>query len=106
MGLISRVSSRTYRPKYIYFFKRDQNMTTWPIYTSIAIVATLFFVILWLLTVKSPSKFTPKNIVIIGGSSGLGLELAKIYSKKYPNANLFLLSRKNFQITRSKKSAN
>ena len=71
------------------------------IYVSLAI-CSIFFLILWLLQVKAPTKFTPKNIVIIGGSSGLGLELAKIYSKKYPNANLILLSRKIAKLQEAK----
>ena len=53
----------------------------------------LLLTILWVTKKPAPSKFSPKNVVIIGGSSGLGLELAKVYNQKYPEAKITLISR-------------
>jgi len=71
---------------------------------TIIIPAFFIFIILVLLILKkpAPTSFTPKNIVIIGGSSGLGLELAKIYSQKYNNAKITLISRNLSKLSKAK----
>ncbi len=40
---------------------------------------------------KSPTRFAGKNVVITGGSSGIGLATAKEFINL--NANVFLLAR-------------
>ena len=51
---------------------------------SISGILLIFILLVYLLSSKLPSKIIPNHVVIIGGSSGLGLEIAKLVSKRFP----------------------
>jgi len=56
--------------------------------SSIILTIAVLFVILRFLRVKLPSAIDPKHVVITGGSSGLGLALAKEINKKNPGCKI------------------